>query len=124
MQPQSHIHEGEPEIVTRAVARARSILGINQRELSDIIGLSQPQVSRLVKGNLVLSPNGKEYELALHFIRLYRSLLSVLGGDEAAARSWLRSENTILGDQPIRQLQTIQGLIHVTAYLDSRQAQL
>ena len=35
----------------------------------------------------------KSFELALLFIRLFRSLDAIVGGDEAVARAWLRNEN-------------------------------
>ncbi|WP_420867067.1 MbcA/ParS/Xre antitoxin family protein [Chromatocurvus halotolerans] len=45
-------------------------------------------------------------------------------GDSKVARAWLRNENRALGGRPIDQIQTISGLTHDLAYLDSRRAPL
>jgi hypothetical protein len=56
------------------------------------------------------------------FIRLYRSLDAIVGGDGAVARSWLRNDNTVLGGKPVDLMRTIAGLMDVIAYLDARRA--
>ncbi|MBN9063955.1 MAG: DUF2384 domain-containing protein, partial [Rhizobiales bacterium] len=58
----------------------------------------------------------------LLFIRLFRSLDAITGGDEAAARAWLRADNTALGGKPIDMILRISGLLDVIGYLDARRA--
>lgn len=109
-------------VVSKALLRSAELLGLTAKELSNIVGLSEPSLSRL-KRSLDGSPlTGKSYELALLFIRLYRSLDAIAGGDDAVARQWIRTDNTMLGGKPLNRIKTIDGLTHVLAYLDARRA--
>ena len=65
---------------------------------------------------------GKSFELAVLFVRLYRSLDAIVGGDEAAARKWMKSSNLALNGAPIELIQKVYGLTHVVQYLDSKRA--
>jgi DNA-binding XRE family transcriptional regulator len=112
----------EGSVLTRAVLRAGSRLGLTNRAIGRIIGVSEATVSRMGSGDYVLDRGDKSFELAILLVRLFRSLDAIVGGDEATARSWLRSENTVLGTQPIEKIQTISGLVDVIAYLDARRA--
>jgi transcriptional regulator with XRE-family HTH domain len=110
--------------VSKAMLRAADLLGMSARELAAIVGLSEATLSRLKRGQNPSSLSGKAYELALLFVRLYRSLDAIAGGDDAVSRRWLRSENTALGGTPLSRIRTIDGLAHVLAYLDARRAPL
>jgi Protein of unknown function (DUF2384) len=112
----------EASILTRAVLRAGTRLGLTNRVVGRTIGVSEATVSRMGSGDYVLARGDKAFELAILLVRLFRSLDAIVGGDEATARSWLRSENTVLGAQPIEKIQTIAGLVDVIAYLDARRA--
>ncbi len=113
---------GKAAIVSKALLRSSELLGLSARELAPIVGLSEPSLSRL-KRSLDGTPlTGKSYELALLFIRLYRSLDAIVGGDDAVARTWMRTDNTMLGGKPLNRIKTIDGLAHVLAYLDARRA--
>ena len=109
-------------IVSKAAIRAAERLGISQRDLGAIIGLSESSVSRMKTGDFPLDRDPKAFELSLLFVRLYRSLDAIVGGDRDAAASWLRSHNTALETRPIEAVQSITGLMNVIAYLDSRRA--
>jgi hypothetical protein len=112
----------EASVLTRAVLRAGTRLGLTNRAIGRIIGVSEATVSRMGTGDYVLARGEKSFELAVLLVRLFRSLDAIVGGDEVTARSWLRSENTVLGAQPIEKIQTISGLVDVIAYLDARRA--
>lgn len=109
-------------IVTKAVLRAAGRLGLSNRALSRILGLSEASISRMGSGTFVLAPRDKSFELALLFVRLFRSLDAIVGGDDAAARGWIASENAVLRGVPGEQIQTLAGLINVIGYLDARRA--
>ncbi|MFZ2100739.1 MAG: MbcA/ParS/Xre antitoxin family protein [Oricola sp.] len=109
-------------VVTKAMLRAAERLGVNARELAGIIGLSEAGVSRLRKGALTLEPKTKAYELAVLFIRLFRSLDAITGGDETVARAWLRNDNAALQEKPAEAIGTVVGLVGVIDYLDARRA--
>jgi transcriptional regulator with XRE-family HTH domain len=116
--------QDDARVVTQALLRASSRLGVSQKAVARIIGVSEATVSRLQSGRLTLDPADKAFELAVLFLRLFRSLDALLGGDEAAARAWLRGPNLALGDAPLARIQTVTGLVDVVAYLDSRRAPL
>jgi transcriptional regulator with XRE-family HTH domain len=114
----------EGPVLGKALLRAADRLGISARALGGVIGVSEPTVSRLKKGEFVLERGTKPFELAVLLVRFYRSLDAILGGDEAAARAWMRNENTALGGKPVEKVQTVSGLVDAIAYLDARRAQI
>jgi hypothetical protein len=109
-------------LVTKAVLRAAARLDVSNKELARILGLSESTVSRMGAGSYALTPEQKPYELALLFVRLYRSLDSIVGGDAAVAKAWLRAGNSALGGTPIARIVSIAGLAETIAYLDARRA--
>ncbi|MGQ0686933.1 MbcA/ParS/Xre antitoxin family protein [Bradyrhizobium sp.] len=111
----------EGAVLTKATIRASEKLGVSQKALGNIIGLSEPVVSRMKNGEYVLA-RGKPFELAALFVRLYRSLDAIVGGDEPAARKWMKNRNLALNGAPIDLVQKVYGLTHVVQYLDSRRA--
>jgi hypothetical protein len=74
------------------------------------------------RGEFCLDPSSKSFELALLFIRLFRSLDAIVGGDGSVARSWLANDNSALAGRPLELIQSITGLVNVIAYLDARRA--
>jgi hypothetical protein len=112
----------ERAVATKAVLRAGSRLGLSNKALGRIIGLSEATVSRMRSGSYELSPGDKSFELAMLVIRLFRALDAIAGGDEAVSSAWLRSENSALGGTPLALIQSVSGLVHVLGYLDARRA--
>lgn len=112
----------EGPVLGKAVLRAAERLGLTARTLGTVVGLSEPTVSRLKRGEFTLERGTKPFELAVLFVRLYRSLDAIVGGDESVAKAWLRNENTVLGGKPIEKIQTVPGLVDAIAYLDARRA--
>lgn len=108
-------------VLSKATVRAAEKLAISQKALANIIGLSEPVVSRMKNGEFVIV-RGKAFELAALFLRLYRSLDAIVGGDEAAARKWIKSRNLALNGTPVDLIQKVYGLTHVVQYLDSKRA--
>ena len=109
-------------VATKAVLRAAAHLGLSNKVLGKIIGVSEATVSRMGSATYTLTPGDKPFELAMLFVRLYRALDAIVAGDDAAAAKWLRSENLALGATPLTLVQTVPGLVHVLAYLDARRA--
>lgn len=106
-------------VLTKAVLRAADILGISQKELAAIIGVSAATLSRVASGQKLLSPQTKEGELALLFVRVFRSLDALLGGDDTNSRIWLRTENLYLAGVPAELMQSVRGLVDVADFLDA-----
>ncbi|MDP2409195.1 MAG: MbcA/ParS/Xre antitoxin family protein [Pseudolabrys sp.] len=112
----------ESGVITKATLRAAEKLGIRNNVLAKIVGVSEPTVSRMRKGEYVLERGQKAFELAILFVRFYRSLDAIVGGDEAVASDWIKNSNAALDSKPIDLIQTVAGLANVIAYLDSRRA--
>jgi uncharacterized protein (DUF2384 family) len=114
----------EAGILSRAVVRAARLLALSQRELAAVLGMSQASASRLFAGRYLLAPErSKEWELALLFVRFYRSL-DALWGHEDSAHAWLASPNLALGARPLDLVITVEGLVRVVNYLDAARGRL
>lgn len=111
-------------VLGKAALSAADRLGLTARVLARVIGLSEPSLSRMKRGGLALEDGSKPFELAALFVRLFRSLDAVAGGDERVARAWVQAENLALGGVPAQLITTVQGLCDVVAYLDARRAPL
>ena len=109
-------------VLTKALLRAADRLDLTNKVLAAIIGVSEATVSRMRSGSHRLQEHQKSFELAVLFVRLYRSLDAIVGGDDAVASIWLRNRNEILGGEPLGAIQTVSGLMHVIQYLDARRA--
>lgn len=109
-------------VLTKATLRAATQLGLTNRALATVIGVSEATVSRMRSGDYTLQPGQKPFELAVLFVRLYRSLDAIVGGDDAVAGSWLKNRNTVLDAEPLALIQTVPGLMNVIQYLDARRA--
>jgi hypothetical protein len=123
----SHKHTLAPApdrnaIMTKATLRAAERLNLNGRQLSAILGVSEPTISRLKRGDATLEAGSKTFEFAALLVRAYRSLDAITGGDEAVARVWMSADNSALMGKPVDKMATIQGLVDVTTYLDARRA--
>ena len=112
-------------VLTSATLRAAVLLGISQSRLALVIGVSPPTVSRMKSGAYLLAEERKEWTLAALFVRLYRSLDSVVAGRTEDARAWLHSANRAFdGQVPAALIADVQGLVHVVDYLDAARGQL
>jgi len=103
--------------------RAAERLGLRNKQLAEIIGTSEASVSRLRSGR-GLDPARKEGELALLFLRLYRSLDTLVGGDDTKARAWLHAMNDHIGGIPADRIRTVEGLVDVVQYLDAMRGRI
>lgn len=112
----------EAAVVTKALLRAAARLGLPNRVLAGVLGLSEATISRMGSGAYLLAPGDKPFELAVLFLRLFRALDAIVGGDTPAARAWLQNEHTVLGDAPVRLIRSVSGLVNVVGYLDARRA--
>ncbi|MEO5589681.1 MAG: MbcA/ParS/Xre antitoxin family protein [Gemmatimonadaceae bacterium] len=114
----------EPGLVlAKAALSAAHRLDLRNKHLAEIIGTSEAFVSRLKSGR-GLDPQRKEGELALLFLRLYRSLDALVGGDDVKARAWLHAENSHIRGIPAQRVRTVEGLVDVVQYLDAMRGRL
>lgn len=112
-------------VLSTAVVEAARRLGLGSTELTAIIGTSQPSASRLLNGKYFIPEGSKTWELSAHFIRLYRSISSLVGGNDELARSWLKSGNQAFDNRhPLEVVKRVDGLLHVCEYLDAHRARV
>ena len=115
IKPQPDAHH----VVSKAVFRAADFLELTNAEIAKIIGVSEATVSRARNRGSNLTNNPKAQEIALLFVRLYRSLDAFIGGDDKISARWLRAQNKAFGKPPAEMIVTLSGLIAVIDYLDA-----
>lgn len=116
-------HPESGAVLTKAVLNAARRLGLRSRMLAAVLGSSEASISRLQRGRM-LDPASKEGELALLFLRLYRSLDALVGGDDGKARAWLHAANEHVGGVPAERIRRVEGLVDVVQYLDAMRGRL
>ncbi|MFT3813657.1 MAG: DUF2384 domain-containing protein [Acidovorax sp.] len=109
-------------VLAKATARASELLGLTGVALARTIGLSEPTVSRILRGEKTIDPASKEGELALLLVRVYRSLDALVGTDDQKRRAWMNTHNKALGGQPLQLVQKAEGLVATLNYLDGMRA--
>lgn len=107
------------KVLSKALINVALNLGLSQRELSEIVGVSKSEMSRLFNGKIYLSPVTKEGECALMLVRIYRSLNALLGEDERQCQEWFQSYNMHLQNKPKELCKRIAGLTEIVVYLDA-----
>lgn len=116
---------GRGPVLTRALVETARRLKLKSTDVTAIIGVSQPTASRLLNGKFLLAEGAKHWELAAHLVRLYRSLSSLVGGDDELARAWLKSANEAFGGRtPLEAIRSVEGLVHACDYLDAHRARV
>jgi hypothetical protein len=106
-------------VLAEAFVNAGKQLGLSQAALGEIIGKDRTAISR---GRI--DPASKAGELALLFIRCYRALYVLVGGDARHMRHWMQTENLHTGGVPAEQVKRVQGLTTVLEYLDAMRGKL
>ena len=104
-------------VVLKAFNNACKELGVSRDEASLIVGVDKATLSRNKEKGF--DPRSKTGELCLQFVRVYRSLFAISGGDKEFMRHWLSTENRALSGKPLELMFSILGLVHVNAYLDA-----
>ena len=105
--------------------RAAGLLGLRQSEVAEVLGSSGASISRTFAGQRPVAPESAEGRHALLFLRVFRSLDTLVGGDAEKARLWLSAENRHLGGHPpLALIRTTPGLVRVADYLDAMRGKL
>ncbi len=112
----------EGAVVTKAALRAASALGLANKALARILGVSEASVSRMGSGTYTLAPGDKAFEVAILFLRLFRALDAIVAGDDTAVRAWMSNDHATLGGVPGVLIQSLPGLVNVVGYVDARRA--
>ncbi len=105
------------EVVIKSFNNACHKVGVSREQASMILGVDKATLSRnKYKG---FDPDSKTGELCLQFIRAYRSLYAMAGGDYAFMQHWLNTNNKALSGKPVEMMESIVGLLRVNDYLDA-----
>lgn len=105
-------------ILAKAVLNAAEQLDIKQVQLAAILGVHRSTIKRL-KVTPHLDPTSKQGELALLFIRIYRGLFALADGDADWMRHFMNTPNRVIGGIPVKQIESINGLVAVLEFVDS-----
>ncbi|MFM2022526.1 MAG: hypothetical protein RJB02_2234 [Pseudomonadota bacterium] len=114
----------DARVLTSAIAKIADYWGLSTAKLGTILGLSQATASRLTNGRSLLDPASKSFEAGQFLLRLFRSLDSLLGSDDAAARRWLQTHNLDLDARPLDLIDSFKGLLTVCDYVDAHRARV
>lgn len=109
-------------VLTKATVNAAELLGLQNTDLAQVIGVSGATVSRYKRGDSEISPSSKHGELALLLIRVFRSLDPLVGADAEMRKKWMHSKNKALGGVPAELIVKPDGLARTLAYLDGMRA--
>jgi uncharacterized protein (DUF2384 family) len=110
--------------LSKAVRNVAGLLEIRQNSLARILGISPATASRLCAGSYQLNrERGKEWELAVLLVRLFRSLDALLGHGTDAQR-WLATENLGLQGRPLDMMESAEGLVRVLQYVDAHRGRI
>jgi hypothetical protein len=101
-------------VLGRSLLAAAEELGVSKSDIGAIVGRNRTTIDR--NG---IDPDSKAGELALMFIRIYRSLFALMGGDRDNMRHFLHTRNRGTHGVPAKQLHCIQGMVTVCTYLDA-----
>jgi len=125
LEPTTKTAERESAVLGEAVTRAADNWGLSDAQLGRIIGISRTSALRLRgDGSFKLRRGYPEFELGQYFVRVFRSLDSIMGSDDAASISWLKSHNLDLDGRPVDMIQSIGGLVRVADYIDGFRARV
>ena len=121
--PDPHGEEGA-RTLSHAFGRAAEEHGLPRSAQARLLGVSEASLSRLAHGARTIDPVSKEGELALLYLRAWRSLDALCGGDGAKSRAWMHARNEHLGGRPAELVRSVTGLVHVLEYLDAVRGKL
>jgi len=125
IRPATATDDARARVLSQAVVEAASRLELRTSVLCQVLGISQPTASRLLHGRYQIPPGTKTWELAALFVRLYRALFAMVGGNDELARLWLASPNRAFGERaPAELIQRIDGLLHACDYVDAHRARV
>ncbi len=114
--------EAAQRTLTSALLQAAALLGVAQAQLAAVLGVSPATVSRMASGAYLLQPDRKEWQLAVLFVRLFRSLDSITGGRDDLSRAWFQSHNHGLHGKPEELVNDVESFVRVVHYLDASRA--
>ena len=106
----------ESTVVTKAYINAVKSLGLTLDQGASIIGVGRSTLLRNMGG---FDKTTKQWELQILFIRFYRSLYALFGGNTDAMTHWFTHMNKHVRGIPKDMCFSISGLFSINRYLDA-----
>lgn len=111
------LKKNKSEVLIKAFNNACEALNLSVKDRAAMLGVNRATLTRNIhKG---FSAESKEWELQLHFIRIYRSLYAIAGGDSEFMSHWFNTENDALNGVPSLICLKMEGLFRTNQYLDA-----
>lgn len=110
-------------VLAKATVRAAEVLKLTGQQLASILGVSEASVSRMRGSAARLAPASNEGQRAVLFLRSFRLVEALLGGNLEQCRAWFRGTNLALRAVPLELMTTIVGMVQVEAYLQGMASQ-
>lgn len=108
-----------------AVRKSAALLGLNQHASANVLGVSEPTVSRVMHNQRPLDVSTHEGQCAILPVHAFLSLDALVGGSAERARLWFQEPNSGVGGQiPADRVQTVEGPVDVVHYLDAMRGKL
>ncbi|TCB64875.1 hypothetical protein E0H88_14575 [Acinetobacter sp. ANC 4216] len=104
-------HINKSEVLAKAAWKAAEQLGLKPEQFIKILHLEggDSDLSELQ----MLDPSSQQGEIALILIRIYKAIYSLNGGDIDWMHHFLNSPNLLTGGVPIKQMESMSGLLSV-----------
>lgn len=102
-------------IVMKAYINAYKTMGMSDDNAAKLIGVGRSTLLR----KLSFETESKQSELQILFIRFYRSLFALFGGDLTSMKHWFEHKNKHIRGVPRELCFTVTGLVNINAYLDA-----
>lgn len=106
-------------VLAKALRNSIDFWDMKQQELGRILGKKQATISNILNGKQPLLPESKEGELALLFLRAFRSLDTLMGTHRRNQINWLTHHHKTLNGKPLELMIKPEGLVQVVNYLDA-----
>jgi hypothetical protein len=107
--------------LSRDFFEATNSMGLSNKEISEILGVSEPTISRAKKRDIYFSETRHHQWLIAELLIKARRELTRIYNHPRKEKHWFTTYNHDLRAVPIKILQTIEGLLEVVRHLESRQ---
>lgn len=102
------------KLLAKAVLNTAKKLSLDIDQLTRVLGIDNTPTLQLT----ALDPDSKQGERAIIWIRIFRLLYELNGGDMQWIRLYMNSQNHLTGGIPLQQIQQENGLIKVLESLE------
>ena len=116
-------HKSDQSVVLmKAFNNACQDLNVGSNEKSALLGVNRSTLARNNESGFL--PESKTGEIQLNFIRIYRSLYAIAGGNVGFMQHWFSTDNKALNGKPAVLCQKLEGMFRVNMYLDAMRGKI